>query len=207
VSSLVRLFPDISVILIDNYSQDESSSYCERVAKKISTITLMQLERNVGHGPAINKAIRNVGTRFFFTLDSDCEVKKRGFLRPMLDKFDNPNLYAIGWLRWVNELGVSVVPNCVNDKVKHNFTPYIHPYAALFDRKKYLTLPPFDYHGAPCMHNMMGARQKGYVVKDFPVQQYIKHLGAGTRRMWEGAWDVRDRPKKRKWRANDNYPL
>ena len=207
VVSLVRLFPNVSILLVDNHSQDKSSKYCKRVSKKVPTMSLLEMDKNVGHGPAMNRAIHTISTRFFFTLDSDCRILKRGFFRPMLNEFDNPWMYAVGWLRWVNTSGVAARPGLVNDNNKHKFIPYIHPHAALFDREKYLALHPFEPHGSPCLSNMVWARKKGFAVRDFPIQEYIKHLGAGTRRMWGGAWDIADRKPITKWKKNDNYPL
>ena len=32
-------------------------------------------------------------------------------------------------------------------------TYYVHPFASVFDRRKYFTLPPFVHHGAPLYRN------------------------------------------------------
>ena len=84
---------------------------------------------------------------------------------------------------------------------------YIHPHAAMIDRGKFLQLTPMEASGAPCTGNMRTALESGYQLKDFPVQRYVKHLVAGTRRMFGGHWRSGATVKSRAWRANDQYPI
>jgi hypothetical protein len=58
--------------------------------------------------------------------------------------------------------------------------PYVHPRRMLLKRDIYLGLKSFDHHGAPCLANMRQAVQRGYRLRDFPIQEYILHLGRGT---------------------------
>jgi len=207
LKTFTEAYPAVPIILIDNNSNDKSSEFCKKVGTNNPNITFVQLHGNVGHGPAMNRATKMVTSKYFFTLDTDCTILKGGFLEAMLEKFNNDNVYAVGWLRWVNESGVAADPAKLKEHSKKKFTPYIHPHAAVFDREKYVGMQPFDYHGAPCYNNMVSAKKKGYKVVDFPVKEYIKHLGAGTRRMWRGAWDVKDKAPLKEWKKKDNYPL
>ena len=50
----------------------------------------------------------------------------------------------------------------------------------LIRREPYLTLPPFERHGSPCLANMRAARAAGLALLDFPVDAYVRHLGRGT---------------------------
>lgn len=205
VRSFVKYYPGVLLLLIDNHSQDASAKFCKQFASDHNAVRFFSMPKNVGHGPAMDFGVRLVKTRYFFTLDSDSEMLKRSLLEHMLKRFNkNDNLYAVGWLRYVNEDGVAARGNFN----KHKFLPYIHPHAAMFDRWKYVKLPPFAYHGAPCYFNMVGARKAGYAVVDFAnLKQYVKHEIAGTRRMWGGAWDIRDKPPTKEWKRKDTYPI
>ncbi len=62
------------------------------------------------------------------------------------------------------------------------YTAYVHPFAGLFDREKYFTLPPLVHHGAPLYRNMWGARRAGYVLRHVTIEDYVIHEGKVTAR-------------------------
>lgn len=203
VTSFRSFYPDMPFVLIDNGSQDESAKWCRQYADK-NGLVFVAHDTNIGHGPALHKSILDIDTHYVFTLDSDTETKNGGFIDKMLARFENePLLYALGWLRFVNFDGVAASGQF--DKSK--YTRYIHPYAAMYDREKYLELEPFVYHGAPCRNNMQSAKKKGYKVDSFPIETYIEHIKAGTRRMYEGRWNPKQDEKPREWRKDRNYPI
>jgi hypothetical protein len=103
-------------------------------------------------------------------MDSDCEVQRGGFLEAMLSEFKDANLYAIGDMCRVNGVGVNV---------NQGGYAYIHPFAAIYDKEKYLTLPPFIHHGAPAIQNMIAAKRN--TLRAFDIKAYIEHKFYGTR--------------------------
>lgn len=212
VESLRGFYPDISIVIVENGSPDASLNTIMGLKSEYGNIiTSIEHPHNVGHGPAMHDAIMKSFFPYIFTLDTDCKVMKGGFLELMLEKFDyNPRLYAIGWLRWANEIGVSLVESetaKLTPETQRNYIPMIHPHAMLLDRRKYLTLLPFDYSGAPCFNNMRHAACRRYTVASFRIDDYVKHLGAGTRRMWNGAWDIGDIKPLKEWKERDIFPI
>lgn len=203
IQTFRNFYPEVKIVLVDNHSQDKSTDLAKQLADENDNIVALLAEKNIGHGPAMNWAIRDcVETPYAFLLDSDTETIKGGFLELMIKKLETKsNNYAIGWLRHVNTDGVAA------DGPGKQFTPYVHPYAALIKLGIYYQLPVFEYHGAPCLANMTKAKELGYTVLDFPIQDYVKHLVAGTRRMWKGAWDVRDKEPTKAWSRGDSYPI
>jgi len=112
----------------------------------------------------------------------------------------NKELYAIGWLRNVDKF--SGVP------MKMKGMPYIHPHAAMIDREKFLQIAPMTHSGAPCTANMRSALAKGYKLRDFPLlQNYVKHLVAGTRRRFGGHWRPGATVRPKAWKSKDCYPI
>jgi glycosyltransferase involved in cell wall biosynthesis len=199
--SLRSFYPNISTILVDNNSTDNSIEWMNKQSN-INTTVLLNT-KNVGHGPAMHQAILLATTHYVFTLDSDTKILQAGLLEAMLSEFNKQeNLYAIGWKRYVNCDGVSGDP-----KQNKNLTPYIHPYAMLFEKAKYLTLPQFEDSGAPCRSNMYAAFIAGYTLSDFNLKPYIKHYIAGTRRMYNGYWHPKETDKPGEWRENASYPI
>jgi glycosyltransferase involved in cell wall biosynthesis len=204
VSSFISRYHDVPLLVIDNGSQDKSVGTIQKLAMRNPSVTAHLLTENVYHGPALDQAFHLLETPYILTLDSDTITKKGGWLEAMLGHFrSDPRLYAIGWLRWVNHNGVATRDGLP----RPNLHPYIHPYCALFDRAKYHTLQPFFRDGAPCRVNMFNATKAGYHLVSFPIDQYVTHLIAGTRRMWKGRWDPKSDERPGGWREDAKYPI
>lgn len=204
IESLRHHYPDISVVVVDNGSDDDSTAYVASLQDDAS-YTVMLNEFNVGHGPALHQAIlHHVITPYFFTLDSDCTIERDGFIEKMAEQLRTDDLYAIGWLRWVNSNGVAYKGE---PRDKTHLTPYIHPSSGLYDRAKYLTLPPFDHRGAPARDNMRIAHERGFRMAAFPIHDYVTHLKAGTRRMYGGRWNPVPGEQPGAWIADKSYPI
>lgn len=210
LTTLLKHYPHTPVVLIDNHSQDESTGYVKRAARRYSNVEALLIgPRTIGHGPAMHKAITQcTDTPFVFTLDSDCIVHKGGFLEQMrLKLLEDPNLYALGWLRHVDKH--SGVPLEWHSKrpPKGRFCAYIHPSAMMLRKSVYMELPSFFNHGAPCLQNMREAEARGYGLEAFPIREYVEHLKAGTRRMYNGKWDPTDEDTPRPWSPKASFPI
>jgi glycosyltransferase involved in cell wall biosynthesis len=202
-----QFYPDVPLIVVDNASQDGSAQFAQEFAAEREKTTVVVNETNRGHGPAMHQAIIQTETPYFFTLDTDCIVNLGGFLQAMLTQLKASDLYATGWLRWVNRTGVATRKQVVSEEAKKSLTPYIHPCAALFDRQKYLTLPPFSHTGSPCTTNFWEARARGYRVEAFPIFEYVTHLVAGTRRLYGGRWNPKDDEEPNEWNERAQYAI
>jgi len=206
LSTLTSHYPTLPIILVDNGSNDSSTHYVARAAKKLRTVMSLLLDNNIGHGPALNTAIQSVTTPYIFIMDSDCEVLKGGFLELMFRHFQSdPNLYATGWLRIVDKQ--TGVPSDKKSGKGKRLMEYIHPHAMLLDREKYLKLTPFQHSGAPATDNMLSAHKAGYKLLSFPIERYVHHLVAGTRRMYGGRWNPRADEKPGAWDKGESLPI
>ena len=201
VASFREFYPDVHLVISDNNSTDGSWEWIKEQEDEVTKVVLN--EANIGHGPALNSAFIEAATRFVFTFDSDVTFLREGLLEQMLLEIEDA--YAIGWLRWVNRSGVSVLEGKPFNKDR--FCPYIHPYAALYNRNIYLSLAPFGNRGAPAVVNMHDAKKNGIEVKPFVLTSYVSHLVAGTRRMWRGKWNPGEREKERKWKSGSTFPI
>ena len=204
VESFTKYYPDVPLLLIDNGSDKTSVATIQGLANDHPSVVAHLLDTNIYHGPALHLGFTLLSTPYILTLDSDILIKKPGCVETMFSLFQaDSRLYALGWLRWVNDNGVA----SRDGKPRPKLHPYIHPYFALFDRAKYLTLPPFFRDGAPCRVNMVRALQSGYHIQSFPVEDYVEHLIAGTRRMYKGRWDPRPGEDGIGWRKDLKYPI
>lgn len=126
------------------------------------------------HGPAMDQALRYLDCKYVLFMDSDCEVVRGGFVEPMVDILDRDSTaYATGKRIFMNKRGFDVVAS-------EQSYPYIRPICMLIKRELYITLPPFQRHGAPCLENMTAAVDRGLSLIDFPVLDYVRHAGRGT---------------------------
>lgn len=205
VETFSAVYKNVRIILVDNGSNDDSTEWIKLLS---GNITPVLLPTNIGHGPAMDLAIKDyVSTKYVFTLDSDCEVFRYGFLARMKYRLEkSQNGYAIGWKRWVNENGVATTKT---KDIPPGLRPYIHPSAAMYNIEIYKSLPPFLHHGAPAIENMRTSHERGYELFDFPVSQYIKHKVAGTRSMYGGRWQIKEgeTPDKSKKATEKRYAI
>lgn len=175
VRSLRRFYPDVPLLLVDNGSGDESPRALEELRQLQPEKTELLLNvTNFHHGPAMDQALRLLETPYVLFLDSDCVVERGGFLEAMLGlAAAEPRGYAVGKKIFMNDRGFDV-------EETPGAHPYIRPICMLIHRERYLELPPFERHGAPCLANMRAAAAAGLALLHLPVEEYVRHLGRGT---------------------------
>ena len=170
LSTLRAAYPTLRVLVIDNGSADESTDYLRELERQDSHLDAIFNETNIFHGPALDQGMHAATTDLVFLLDSDCEIQHRGFLEPLVEEFaKDPLLYAIGKRGYANRFGYGPISE------REQWTHYVHPFAALIDRRKYFTLPPFVHHGAPLYRNMWGATKAGYHLRHVMIEDHVLH--------------------------------
>jgi len=177
ISSLRTFYSSVPVLMIDNGSHDGSSVavMTEWKSRHPQHTELLLNPENLHHGPAIDQAIRHASTPFVLFLDSDCEVLRSGFIELMLQQARTSSLnYAVGKRIWMDQRGFDLRTN------SSGAIPYVRPICMVIRREVYLTLPRAQRHGAPCLANMQEAVRRGYLLVDFPIEDYVKHKGRGT---------------------------
>jgi glycosyltransferase involved in cell wall biosynthesis len=174
VESLLSFYPYANILLIDNGSNDKSSEYIRNLDRKHDQISALFNRHNRFHGPALDQGLKHCQTALVLTLDSDTEVIRGGLLEEMASCFIQPRVYAVGKLVHMDWFGYELGSN------KPFSTAYIHPACMMIRRETYLTLKPFFHHGSPAIRNMRHATRSGQILVDFPIDDYINHLGRGT---------------------------
>jgi len=177
VACFRECYPEMHHIIVDNGSRDGSTEYIRTLGEEERTTAILW-DDNPGQGEAFNKTIPLTSTPLIFTLCSDCRIRRGGFIERMVEEFNcKPDLFAIG-----------------NRVLAHKGTDlfYIHLFAALLSKEKFLGLEPFEiYPKLPiAIKTMVDAQHKGYLLEHFPVFDYVDHTIAGSWR--ELARQVRD---------------
>lgn len=196
--SFKEAYPLVRLILVDNGSGDTSCEVISELQEKHGAVDSIFLDCNVYRGPAVNLALEKVSTPHFFLLDSDCRVKHGGFLEKMLEHFQQPEVYAVGKLRYVAPTGVPVRLQKYHKRY-HTAIPYAETWGALFDREKCAELGKFVVAGASGIEIAKAAQERRWEAVDFPMPHYVDHLGAGTRRMFRGSFRPKPGEEASEW--------
>lgn len=195
LESLLRFYPDIPILVTDNDSQDDSTLYLDWKAIVCPNVRVWHRTGLNSHGVAMDEAIhQHITTRYVMLMDTDVIIERGGFIEPMLAEFSNKNLYAIG-----TYMSVSFENDgCGGPHNENDVLHYAHPSLSIYDRERYLTLPPFANHGAPCCYNNKGAQMRGLYVKSWPIDLYVSHMSGASwttpRTIWQHDHGVLVRP-------------
>ena len=188
-----QVHPEMPLIIIDN--SDKGSESRQRIALYASDInTVVQFDKNIGHGRGLNFGIQKVKTPYFLIMDSDTVILKDPL--PEMMQLMDEDTYGIGCLTEVARDGYDF------GAFPQHRVPikYLHPFFALISRKWFWEFKPFVHHGAPWYMTAVEMHDKKEVhrLKHFdglkafdrddtkrliPVRtEYVFHDFGGTRR-------------------------
>jgi glycosyltransferase involved in cell wall biosynthesis len=209
IESLIRFYPDVNILVVDDNSDDDSLLYLK--FKELTTPNLkvwFRTDGYIGHGDQLHKAIvDHITTDYVLILDSDVIVDRGGWLEEMLGSFDtNSKLYVIGALQPSSYANNGDEPKDLDDVVR-----YCNPQFCLLHRPTYFDLvesgtdswgkhveAPFITDGTPLILNMKAARDAGLDVAEYPADYYVSHASGGTwmtpRNYWADDHDIKIRP-------------
>jgi hypothetical protein len=172
VRSFHRAYPEIQLLIVDNGSQEASLATIDTLEKEHpETIRSLRFSENLYHGPAMDHALQMLESPYVYLFDSDTITRRSGFLEPMVERLSaRKEAYGAGRVLTVDSRGFS----------SENGIPILWAPYMCVDREIYSDLPPFEHHGVPVLRNMEAAEKRGYRLVDFPVREYVEHLGRGT---------------------------
>lgn len=173
VEGLLKYYPQVRLLLIDNSSGDASTEYIKTMVSGKHNIRVILNHVNVGHGPAMHQGVGICETPLVCLVDSDCIIRRGDALEVMAAPFSDPKVYVVGEILHIDAGG--------NTRKKGPL--YVHPSRMMIDRQKYWKLPPFNHHGAPVVLNIRGAIKAGYKLVHVPnLDKYFCHPGSGLRK-------------------------
>lgn len=192
VDSFRAVYPDVPYLVFDNGSSSASTQTLTELGEGgrrngREPVKVHIEARNLFHGPALDKAIREmVTTPYCFFLDSDTETRRLGFLEDVMEQLEQDSkYYAAGRVIRVNHRGF---------KDPDGFPILLTPYLIL-KTEHYRRFPPFVHHGQPGLRHFYEAQRDGFQLIDFPMHEYIDHLWRGTASKFgyrlglRGKWD------------------
>lgn len=187
IESLTTFYPDIKIVVVDNWSNDESLGYVKSLSGKPNFTIVLNSNTHPHHAIGLNLGVREVKTRFFLTLDSDVEVLRGGWIEEMLKMFYDQDMLAVGHITMNSSCNCTDLPKR-GDKVYH----YVHPFCALWDNEKFKVIGvPFVETGQPVCEIFKAGEKIGFHVgsvpglnvHNLPEPYYVRHAWGGTRDM------------------------
>lgn len=171
--SVRKFYPNLKLIIVDgSHHANECFKYAKSLEDKNTRI--VSLESNIGHGKGINIAVEYCSTEYFLLIDSDIIMNKKGCLEEMMSYFIMPNVYGVGQIISVDENGSN----------NYKGMDYLHPHFCIIRKYLYKQFSVAIHHGAPLLKSMIDlSKQKTIILICFPVEEYITHLGRGTRKL------------------------
>jgi len=200
LESLLTYYPDIPILIVDGNSDDDSIFYLRYKSLVYPNIKIWERKRMESreynsHGISLHEAIIElIKTKYVLLLDSDCIIKRAGFIEAMLSQFSDNKLYATGTMMIVsNSKDGHGAP-----KTEEDILFYPHPSCSIFRVDIYNQFAPFGNYGSPCVYNIKDAISKGWKMGTFPVDEYVMHLSGASwtipRTIWSCDNDIFIRP-------------
>ncbi len=98
----------------------------------------------------------------------------RSPLEDMMDYFVIQNIYGVGQV-------INVDNNGSNN---NSGFEYLHPHFCIIRRSLFDKFSQAIHHGAPLLKSMLDlSQQKRICLINFPIEEFITHLGRGTRNL------------------------
>ena len=97
IEVLDKFSKDIEIIISDDCSKDESIRVVEEFINKGHKIKLLVNDKNLGFAANVDRAVKSVSGEIIILLNTDV-VPEEGFLAPLLERFKDPNVFAVGCL-------------------------------------------------------------------------------------------------------------
>jgi glycosyltransferase involved in cell wall biosynthesis len=172
VESFRAFYPNVPVLIVDNGSRDTSPEVEREIRDRWPGVTtLLFLPKNIFHGPAMHRALQEVKHEYVLFIDSDTRTLMGGFIENMVRIFDTSSqIYGVGRFQTVNRRGFKSVQGI----------SILLPAYMMLRKSLYEKFPSFCHHGMPVLKNFYTAQAQGYLLKEFPIENYIEHTWRGT---------------------------
>lgn len=184
-----KFYPETPLILVNNSPEDDecTTALLEFAREYKENTVIIQLDKNYGHGPGLNRGMEYVETPYVFIFDSDTEIVKEDLLENMLSLMDS-HTYGVGFTRLTSRGGSHRDNGVLSDP---EVMTYLHPLACVISMHQYEKFPKFSSGGAPFNRAMSAIKDTGnaeMLIKFFPIilggrhhSDYIRHSGGQTR--------------------------
>jgi hypothetical protein len=172
VRSFKSFYRDVPTMIFDNGSGETSANLIHHLVEEYAPcLEAVFSGRNLYHGPAIDRVMHQITTEFVFFMDTDTQTLRGGFLEAMCDVFDSSDrIYGVSRVGTLNRWGF----------LSAGGTPVLASCYMMIRTRDYNLFPAFEHHGQPGLRHFGAAVAEGYELREFPVNEYVHHLGRGT---------------------------
>lgn len=157
--NVIKNCPDCEIIIVDDGSKDDSTSF---IKERFKNVKLIIHKENQGFVSAVNSGVSSAKGKYVLLLNSDVSPRAN-FLKPLLDNFSsNPNLFAVAIKDVSHEQGKILIKGRGGARFEKGFvshfsmptnekaqTLWVSGGSGLFDRSMFSKLGGFDKAFAP----------------------------------------------------------
>lgn len=169
IESIRSFYPHFNIIIIDG---SPCKSDCYEYVKSLPDdhTAIYQPQINIGHGNGMHVGIEMATTEKILLFDSDI-IMNKPCIEEMFEVFER-DTYGSGL----------ILPKWRLTERSRQMR-YLHPQFMALSRKQYFKHHKFVHHGAPCYLTFGNIKMPDAkkILIEFPIHDYIKHLGRGTR--------------------------
>lgn len=94
VPKVIEATSGAEIIITDDHSTDRSAAF---IKKNFPEITFIESDTRKGYASNVNAGVRRCTGDIIVLLNTDVEPEKN-FLKPLIEHFDDPNVFAVGCL-------------------------------------------------------------------------------------------------------------
>ena len=105
LSKVITASPGCQIVVADDMSTDGSVEY---LRKEFPNILVVRRSKREGFAANVNAGVSKASGDIIVLLNTDVEPEK-GYLKPLVEKFDDPKVFAVGCLEVSREQGKDVL--------------------------------------------------------------------------------------------------
>lgn len=170
---------DYEIIIVDDCSPDKSGEIGDEIAKKDKKVRVIHHEKNRGYGGALKSGFANSKNEWIFYTDGDAQYDARELKRlvPYAKKYDVVNGYK-------KDRGDGVIRKIVG-KTYNRFLRFMFSLKVkdvdcdfrLIKKDVFDNIRLNANDGSICLEMMKKIQDKGYSIKNVPVNHYERVYG------------------------------
>ena len=186
--SFRKFYPSVPLLIMNNSDpEDRCTRYLKRLERTDSKVEVCHYNENVGHGQAAREGIEMIKTKYVYYFDSDTIMYQGGVLEKMLKIMDDET-YGISRIIYIDRNGKNIRNDFKGERIK-----YLYFVVGLLNRNMYFRFHHWTRFGLPIFKAMIEINDAGIAdkaLKNFPVWEYVRHIGGGTRSRFGDCEDI-----------------
>ncbi|MEW5797483.1 MAG: hypothetical protein AB1728_00625 [Bacteroidota bacterium] len=168
IESFRKFYRTVTVLIVSNVAKESEITEIEEFAQQFPHVTnTIFFPKKIPYGEALHEAINKVNHRFIFLMDHTTQTRSGRFLEEMTKLLaSSEKIYGTGKALSTEHRGMEIA--------------VLDERFMMIKRKEYHHLAPFGGNKNVMLKNFSDAAQRGYELRNFPIQQYLSQKEYST---------------------------